>query len=390
MYFDFEIDPQRGKLHHVQLMTEEFEDTDKLHRLAEQYYIKNPVTDFVKRVKAGAYNYLSDKDYLCLLSFYKQFSQKMFQNPDEDGKDVTEVNMFQFMVNLMRAYLEKAAFYDPEDTFSPGETTELLKERGYEQREIVPAITKKATLRSLFDKDTINELSICDQDISRDFSFFAKHDAGLLSLPGAEMEPFIARFVKALNGCGVFTVKSCDGWHERYDADPFRLMRIWMRDRYSLLWFWLIEEFVFGGKWQSDKKLDELCWYDRWEPKLYDAGTSFFEMKEMSSRDNKRFLMAYRITAGKEREAYRKINHCAVWLENIDGPMKFIRRDWIKRLQTLYGSDEAIEGADLSELYERSRRIVEGSMNNRRIRFEPAGICPDNNSPVHGWDFLDD
>lgn len=72
----------------------------------------------------------------------------------------------------------------------------------------------------------------------------------------SELDPYIARFVKAVNEIGVKTVMSCDGWHQNQDIG-IRQVRLWMADRYSVHWLWLITEFVFGEKWIREFTNDE-------------------------------------------------------------------------------------------------------------------------------------
>ena len=47
-----------------------------------------------------------------------------------------------------------------------------------------------------------------------------------------KLEPFVARYVNALNGIGAKTNSSCDGWHKDRRSELF----VEFKDRYSLIW----------------------------------------------------------------------------------------------------------------------------------------------------------
>ena len=47
-----------------------------------------------------------------------------------------------------------------------------------------------------------------------------------------KLEPFVARYVNALNGIGAKTNSSCDGWHKERKTMLF----VEFKDRYSLIW----------------------------------------------------------------------------------------------------------------------------------------------------------
>ena len=48
------------------------------------------------------------------------------------------------------------------------------------------------------------------------------------------LEPYIAKYVRAINRCGIETVYSCDGWHEK--PKKSREIVIQFRDRYGWSW----------------------------------------------------------------------------------------------------------------------------------------------------------
>ena len=62
------------------------------------------------------------------------------------------------------------------------------------------------------------------------------------------LEPFIARYVNAINAIGAKTLSSCDGWH---DAKKEHGPHILFKDRYSRIWHKIMCERLTGkrAKW---------------------------------------------------------------------------------------------------------------------------------------------
>ena len=143
--------------------------------------------------------------------------------------------------------------------------------------------------------------------------------------PASILEPYIARLVRILNRIGVYTCMSCDGWHaEARDRVSFatkREMKLWMRDRYSVLWMWLLMEFVFGERWIRSRAKDDKTWLNIWEPDLYMSGFTAYDC-----------LMLCRIENGKEREVYEKNDRYAVFLEQHKDRICAIRNKWVNGL----------------------------------------------------------
>lgn len=105
--------------------------------------------------------------------------------------------------------------------------------------------------RVLFMKDSMIAIEVC----------FFYGDARLLSSFNGQkrfydvdplyLEPFIARYVRAINRCGMETFYSCDGWHKR--PDKSQELVILFRDRYSWIWHMVLCEY---------NNIDGLC---HWE-----------------------------------------------------------------------------------------------------------------------------
>lgn len=103
-------------------------------------------------------------------------------------------------------------------------------------------------VRILFRKDSVKLGLNADHEGHEDFDRYRlqypSNDGRCLN--ASMLEPFIARFVIAINNCGIFTVKSCDGWHDRINSPMEKRMSIYFEDKYSALWFRLIMERLLG------------------------------------------------------------------------------------------------------------------------------------------------
>lgn len=149
--------------------------------------------------------------------------------------------------------------------------------------------------------------------------------------PASILEPYIARLVRILNHIGVYTCMSCDGWHaEAGDRVSFvtkREMKLWMRDRYSVLWMWLLMEFVFGERWIRSRAKDDKTWLNIWEPDRY-ISADFLQIG-LASYD---CLMLCRLEDGKEMEVYEKNDRYAAFLEKHKDRICAIRNKWVNGL----------------------------------------------------------
>ena len=56
---------------------------------------------------------------------------------------------------------------------------------------------------------------------------------------------------------------SCDGWH--HSNSVYHSLKLYMKDRYSVIWFWLITEYVFGERWCHGDQ-EKKSWKYIWEP----------------------------------------------------------------------------------------------------------------------------
>ena len=153
-------------------------------------------------------------------------------------------------------------------------------------------------VRIFFRKDSV-KLGLQDaheghEDFERYSLQYPVSDRKHLNASG--LEPFIARFILSLNGCGIYTVKSCDGWHDRISSAMEKRMSIYFEDRYSALWFRIIMERILG---------QSRYWY----------GADIFYAK-----------------GGANPDEYRRINRLACFFEQNCGELVMIREKWVKRL----------------------------------------------------------
>lgn len=69
------------------------------------------------------------------------------------------------------------------------------------------------------------------------------------------LEPYIARYIRMINRCGMETFFSCDGWHEK--PEKSREMVILFRDRYAWLWHKQLCEIIEIGEYCLWKHVNE-------------------------------------------------------------------------------------------------------------------------------------
>lgn len=201
---------------------------------------------------------------------------------------------------------------------------EILLKRGFSEQDIdtnfqhysgewnITAITKEQVaaaryareLAPLFGQDSVAYKKWCATYIGRSFREFAGDNQPFTVAP-SELDPHIARLCRAVNEIGVCTCMSCDGWHKAnmYIAD----MALYMKDRYSVLWFWLITEYIFGEKWRNQNRSGG--WHNIWEP---------FDYERTLCVDSPRDMMrcSYDIKNRAEAKAVFEKNNCyAIFLE---------------------------------------------------------------------------
>lgn len=263
------------------------------------------------------------------------------------------------------------SFYDYEK-----EKRELLTQRGfrignqdletyfanYEGRWRIKTISKEDVVKTtdlyllkkkLFAKDSI-EPSINSTVLYDTFEYFAA-PIQPFQVAATELDPYIARFVRAINEIGVKTSMSCDGWHLEQDIGV-RQMTLWMRDRYSVLWLWLITEYVFGEKWVHSQSINSLMWRDKWQP---DDSADLCH--------NRQCMMILQIESGHEQMIYNRIQADARYLENQRKPLLQIRDKWIDTFQNDAEVRTSLERMGFMEVRRKVRGVIEQDLKNLQV-----------------------
>ena len=208
--------------------------------------------------------------------------------------------------------------------------TNLLRQRGFTEEEIANNLSDYLSndswkiksvsveevresfdsdvLNKLFDKDSIPDYSFANPFTVHGFKFFANNPIQF-NVPTAELDPYIAAFVRAVNLCGAFTGMSCD----------------------SVLWLSIIIEYVFGESWKGKPKYDDTSlWYDQWEPVQKDEDS--FKAERLGLYQSKS-MMIYRITKGNEKEAYSKVYKYAEYMQKNQSELVSIRERIVEGLK---------------------------------------------------------
>lgn len=235
---------------------------------------------------------------------------------------------------------------------------DLLLRRGFTKEEISNNLCNYLTgdswmintvsveeVRESFDSNVLDRLFNKDSvkyrwtNVNCDYGFkFFMDKPVTFNVPAAELDPYIAAFVRAVNLCGAFTCMSCDGWHKDYDKSSYREMKLWLPERYSVLWLWIIIEFIFGEKWKGNKTDSKWAiWNDQWEPVQVDDDVIKAKQAGIYIRRN---MMVYRITKGIEKEAYSKTYSYAKFLLDHQGDILSIREKVIDRLKNIENIDD--------------------------------------------------
>ena len=238
--------------------------------------------------------------------------------------------------------------------YSIDQKSSLLRRRGFTEEEIANNLRDYLTgdswkigsisveevresfdsevLNKLFDKDSIPYYSFANPFDEYGFSFFEENPIRF-ELPAAELDPYIAAFVRAINLIGAFTGMSCDGWHKKQDKCFYREMKLWFPDRYSVLWLSIILEYVFGESWKGKPKYDDTSlWYDQWEPVQKDEES--FKAERLGLYQSKS-MMIYRITKGREKEAYSKVYKYAEYMQKNQSELVSIRDRIVEGLKEI-------------------------------------------------------
>lgn len=261
--------------------------------------------------------------------------------------------------------------------YSIDQKSSLLRRRGFTEEEIANNLRDYLTgdswkigsisveevresfdsdvLNKLFEKDSIPNYSFANPFTVHGFKFFANNPIQF-NVPTAELDPYIAAFVRTVNLCGAFTGMSCDGWHKDQDKSYYREMKLWFPDRYSVLWLSIILEYVFGESWKGKPKYDDTSlWYDQWEPVQKDKES--FKAERLGLYQSKS-MMIYRITKGREKEAYSKVYKYAGFLMEHKEELLSIRSNVIEVVRDI----EDIDSVGFLELRRRMLSICKNDL----------------------------
>ena len=147
----------------------------------------------------------------------------------------------------------------------------------------------------LFSKDSVFPQEVCSHYNLKFNDLFAGNHI-FYDVEPTCLEPYIARYVRAINRCGMKSNFSCDGWHERYRKSIEII--IFMEDRYSRIWHKLI-----------CKKMRLLQW----------RGDNNGAFLTLPREDDKRIML------------YNKINSDAESIENAKDKLKELKRYMIEK-----------------------------------------------------------
>ena len=202
--------------------------------------------------------------------------------------------------------------------------------------------------KKLFYKDTM-EYVFCDTSTNMSFEHFMTQTADKIWTPPASvLDPYIARLVHSWNGIGVGTIMSCDGWHNT--GLLIHYLTLWMPERYSVIWMWLITEYVFGEKSKGEYEFD---WRNLWRPcdefRYLDCEEKSKDDDEKEHQDNRYRREMYPVlqmtcsyTFGRNDcfKLFYKNNLYAIFLEKHKEELNRIREKWISLLLKEYSISE--------------------------------------------------
>lgn len=144
--------------------------------------------------------------------------------------------LFEFLVDDSLSYEENAR--------------RLMKYRG-NSTEQIPSNYEE--LLSMFCKDSISNYEVTwynrENHINKWTKSFASNRLCGNYISWQELEPFIARYVIAINQIGIKTFWSCDGWHKKSE----HVLGIGFLDRNSMIWHKIISSRIEDGEnieWQ--------------------------------------------------------------------------------------------------------------------------------------------
>lgn len=219
-------------------------------------------------------------------------------------------------------------------------------------------------LRELFAKDSV-DYRWGSTGGFWNFQYFYENPIGF-SVSPAELDPYIACFVREVNECGAFTSMSCDGWHKKYNynsperrADEYRAIKLWMADRYSMIWLWLIMEDVFDEKWSEHVLNSHEFLYPtsehnyKWTPCRYES-LSDYRMMRAAGCLSSSWILVYQMPSTKTVvDNYRKMYERALFLKDHRAELLEVRQRMIDGIREEFG----IPAGQTSEQLERSDPI---------------------------------
>lgn len=139
--------------------------------------------------------------------------------------------------------IELFKLYFVDDTKSIDENiNNILKFRGITSN--IDAITNYSELLKLFKKDSINNYEVVcytrDHHIHKWTKSFASSRLKGKTVSPLNLEPFVARYIIAINDIGIKTYFSCDGWHK----EEKNSLTIGFEERNSMVWHKIITSIV--------------------------------------------------------------------------------------------------------------------------------------------------
>lgn len=233
-------------------------------------------------------------------------------------------------------------------------------------------------IAKLFQKDSVANQGF--HILGEDFVFeqySSIHQNSREKIPNASaLDPFVARLVFAVNKCCIFTLMSCDGWHERDYGQ--RELTLWMQSRYDTVWFWIIAERVFGET--GPRKYPDYNRSKNW--------INSFEPENKLHRGVEGTKVICHIKHLDAHDIYKRINQYACFLEETSDELCAIREKWIASLQS-EKSDREIDYQTFPELKEMILASVEEDLQRLHHKWNEVHqeLEEKSREGVQAWDF---
>ena len=232
-------------------------------------------------------------------------------------------------------------------------------------------------IAKLFVKDSVQYSWTCTV-VNFGFKKYSSiHKNSRENLPNASaLDPFVARLVFAVNECCIFTLMSCDGWHERDYGQ--RELKLWMQSRYDTVWFWIIAERVFGET--GPRKYPDYNRSKNW--------INSFEPENKLHRGVEGTKVICHIKHLDAPDIYKRINQYACFLEETSDELCAIREKWIASLQS-EKSDREIDYQKFPELKEMILASVEEDLQQLHHKWNEVHqeLEEKSREGVQAWDF---